>query len=110
MFKRAIDDGMIAAIMGNASPELIHEMREYASKSKKGKVMVIPKDKDLANKYILKIARMLETRIKTDDRARTRRKKRSERLPNVPRVTVDGRVNDVLPQDSKRKNRREKFL
>lgn len=86
MFKTAIDDGMIAAIMKNSSPELIQEIKTY-SQSKKGRVMLIPKDKDLANKYILKMAKLFETHIKTQER---KRRQREGRLPNVPRLKVNG--------------------
>lgn len=87
MFKAAMDDGMIAAIMNNSSPELREEMVEYSRSRKKGKVMVIPKDKDLANQYILKMAKMFQERIKAQE---TKRIQEGRRLPNVPRVEVKG--------------------
>ena len=67
MFKMAIDDGMIAAIMSNSDLELIKEMEQYA-KSKKGKVKKVPMDKNLANEYILKMAREFQSQQKTTQR------------------------------------------
>lgn len=87
MFQAAIDDGMIAAIMADSSFELIQEVVQYHKTRKKGKVMVVPTDKDLANKYILKMAKMFQTYIKTDER---KRRQKENRLPNVPRVKVKG--------------------
>lgn len=75
MFKAAIDDGMIAAIMNNSSLELKEEMAEYSRGRRKGKVMVIPKDKDLANQYILKMAKMFQERMKTEERERIKEEK-----------------------------------
>lgn len=86
MFEKAIDDGMITAIMGDASPDLIAEMREYASKSKNGRVIVIPKDKDLANKYILRFAKTFQSHMKVQERCGVKKKK--QRLPDVPRINV----------------------
>lgn len=86
MFKRAIDDGMIVAIMGHASPQLISEIQEYSLQNKKGRVITIPKDKDLANKYILRFAKRFQKHIKTQERSVG--KKTKQRLPNVPRVNV----------------------
>lgn len=68
MFKTAIDDGMIAAIMNNSSLALKKEMQEYAKARKKGKVMVIPTDKDLANQYILKMAKRFQERMKIEEK------------------------------------------
>lgn len=85
MFKAALDDGMMAAIMGNSSIELIQEVLQYCQDRKKGKVLVIPKDKDLANQYILKEAKEFRRHIRTEERIKT-----EKRLPNVPRVKVKG--------------------
>lgn len=85
MFKVAMDDGMIAAIVGNASPELKKEMLQYFQNQKKGEWMELPKDKDLANKFILKMAKEFQTYIKSEERKRMQREKR---LPNIPRVKV----------------------
>lgn len=90
MFKVAIDDGMIAAVMGNSSPELINEMKQYAQSQKKGKTMVIPGDKDLANKYILKMAKCFQCHFKTQER----KMKIAQRLPDVQRVNVKIEANN----------------
>lgn len=76
MFKKALDDGMVAAIMGNASKELIREVRDYAGITKKGRVIVLPKTKDLANKKIYKMAKIYETYIRTQERGEKRKRKR----------------------------------
>lgn len=104
MFKTAIDDGMIAAIMNNSSLELKKEMQEYAKARKKGKVMVIPTDKDLANQYILKMAKTFQERMKTEGK---RRIKEEKRLPNVPRIKVEGinQKNMSCGTGIRRKNR-----
>lgn len=86
MFQKAIDDEMIVAIMGDASPELINEIREYSLKNKKGRVITIPKDKDLANTYILRFAKAFQSHIKKEENLkRTGRKKT---LPNIQRVSI----------------------
>lgn len=76
MFKKALDDGMVAAIMGNASKELIREVRDYAGITKKGRVILLPKTKDLANKKIYKMAKIYETYIRTQERGEKRKRKR----------------------------------
>lgn len=85
MFKKALDDGMIVAIMGDASPELIAEIKEYAAKSKKGRVITIPKDRDLANKYILRFAKIFQSHIKREEKIKKTGKKI---LPNLQRVPI----------------------
>lgn len=87
MFETAIEDGMIAGVMGQSDPELIAEVKQYSQERKKGKVMVISAEKDLANEYILRMAKLFQSRIKTEDRKRVQGEKR---LPNVPRVKVKG--------------------
>lgn len=64
MFKQAINDGMTAAVMGDSDIELIREVKNYA-KHNSGKVTVIPNTSNLANRYILKVAKVFETYIKT---------------------------------------------
>lgn len=85
MFRRAIDDGMITAIMGDASPELMNEIQEYSYKNKKGRIVTIPKEKNLANKYILKFAKMFQSYMKKEEIAQRLGKKR---LPNLQRMSV----------------------
>lgn len=102
MFKEAIDNGMVAAIMGNSSPELIREMREYAQKSKKGRVVIIPHNKDLANKYMLQYAKLFQRHKKEA------RKIPEERLPNVQRVKIEHKNVVTNKQLTTRKNMRER--
>ncbi len=83
MFKTAIDDGMIAAIMSNSASELLEEMEQYA-KNRKGKVKKVPTDKNLANKYILKMAKEFQSCEKTAQREFYDR----TRLPYVERVKI----------------------
>lgn len=60
MFKVAIDRGMIAAIVeGEDNKHIILEMREYA-RDKKGKVIVIPRTRELANKFIRNMEKVYE--------------------------------------------------
>lgn len=87
MFEAAIDDGMIVGVMRQSPTDLIEGIKQYSRERKKGKVMVIPKDKDLANQYILKMAKMFQERIITEERKSIQEGKR---LPNVPRIKVEG--------------------
>lgn len=82
MFKQAIDDGMKVAIMGNADPELIKEVKEYRKNKNKGRIIIVPIDKNRANKLIYKEAKAFQTYIRTNQ---FRAKKK---LPNVPRVKI----------------------
>ena len=84
MFRRAIDDGMIVAIMGDASPELISQIREYSLQNKRGRVITIPKERDLANRYILKFAKMFQGYMKKEERSQ----RLGRRLPNLQRKQV----------------------
>lgn len=68
MFKNAIDDGMIASVMANSPSEVIEEVKQYAREKNKGKVMVVPPNKDLANKYILKMAKWFQSYSITQQR------------------------------------------
>lgn len=64
MFKVAIDNGMLAAIVRDDYNEhIVLEMKEYA-KGKKGKVVVIPRTKELANKFIRNMERVYEKRYR----------------------------------------------
>ncbi len=87
MFKAAIDDGMIAGVMEQSPFDLIQETKQYAQERKKGKVMIIPRNKDLANQSILKMAKMFQGYIKIGER---RARQEEKRLPNVPRIKVQG--------------------
>lgn len=103
MFKVAIDNGMIAAIVSKASPELKEEMTQYFKSKNKGKLIILPEDENLANNYILKEAKKFQTYIKTEERKRTQKEKR---LPNVPRVKVKNIYQKNISRGigSKRKN------
>lgn len=85
MFKKAIDYGMRVAIMQNSPSGLLEEVKQYAKNKKRGKVCVVPNNKDLANKYILRMAKHFqENKI-----VKERKDRLSQRLPNVQRVNVD---------------------
>ncbi|MCI9063938.1 MAG: HAD family phosphatase [Clostridia bacterium] len=96
MFKAAIDDNMLAVIMENAPIELIQEIKQYAKDCKKGKVGIIPKNKNLSNRYIYKMMKVLEDHIKKEER----KYKISRRLPNVERVNLSTKRKS--PQSRKR--------
>ena len=51
MFKQAIDDGQIVAVMENSDPGLIEYIQNYAQ-NKSALVFVIPAEKTLANNFI----------------------------------------------------------
>lgn len=87
MFERTIDDDMVVAIMGDSSPELIDRIKKYSTERKKGRVMVIPKDKNLANNYILKMAKIFEMKIKSEEKEGFDDKKK-KRLPNLQRIDI----------------------
>jgi HAD superfamily hydrolase (TIGR01484 family) len=82
MFKTAINDGMTVAIMENSPLELIEEVKQYSRDKKQGKVMIVPANKDLANRYILGMSKVFQTYIKTEER----KTKINKRLPNVQRI------------------------
>ena len=79
MFQVAINDGMIVGVMENSPQELIEEIKQYSLNKDKGKMMVIPFDKNLANKYLLRMAKLFQSYMRTQQR-------RTKRLPNLPRV------------------------
>ncbi len=60
MFEVAIEDDMKVAVMGNSPSGLLEEVQQYAQKKKKGKVEKVPYDKNLANQYILKKAKLFQ--------------------------------------------------
>lgn len=86
MFQVAIDDGMRVGVMKNSPIGLIEEVRQYARDKNKGKVSEVPFGRDLANKYILKMAKCFQTYMKTQER----KSKISKRLPHVKRIKVNG--------------------
>lgn len=102
MFETAIDDGMIVAIMANSSSELIEEVLQYSKSKKRGRIMLIPDNKDLANKYILKMAKMFQSHIKKQERKINRKKRK---LPNIKRIRVKEvelkNINSNMSQKSK---------
>lgn len=85
MFKQAIDDGMIAAIMEDSSDELISEIQEYEKEKGTGRAIVIPKDKDKANRWIHRMAKVMESGMRKKPSKPVRNNKR---LPDVQRVKV----------------------
>lgn len=92
MFKVAIEFGMIAGVMERSPAGIIKEVQQYSQERKRGRVVVIPKDKNLANEYILKMTNLFETDRNTEKRE-LREKMQGQklsRLPNLPRVEVPG--------------------
>lgn len=85
MFKVAIDFNMIVAMMGSTSTKVFQEVTQYAKEKKKGKVEKVPYDKNLANKYILKKAKVFQEHIVRKEK----QMQKNTRLPNVPRVKVE---------------------
>lgn len=83
MFKQAIDNGMTVAIMGNADPELICEVKEYRKSKNKGRIIIVPIEKNKANKLIYKEAKILQTYMRSKQL-----KTNKNRLPNVQRVEI----------------------
>ena len=93
MFRKAVDDGMVVGIMGNADSELIGKMQEYASQINKGKVMIIPKDINRANKWIYKMSKLMENKINSNKFVgKKQKRKKKSRLKNVPRINVTHNV------------------
>lgn len=83
MFKQAIDDGMIVAIMEDASKEIIHEITEYAKKKKRGKIIIVPEDRNKANRLIYKKAKVFQTYIRSNQF-----NVKKNRLPNLERIKI----------------------
>ena len=65
MFKQAIDDGMLIGIMEDSPQSVINEMKNYVKLKKRGKMIIIPSDKNKANKYIYRFAKLYQQKIKT---------------------------------------------
>ncbi len=89
MFKQAIDNGMLAAVMKNSPVDVIEEIKEYA-KGKDGRMIIIPESKNHANEFLVRVARLFEKKIKENEK----REKRENRLPNVQRI------NNIKPVTS----------
>lgn len=104
MFKQAIDDGMTAAIMNDSDIELINEVHRYVEKTntvrrQKGKTVVIPKDKNKANRWIFRMAKIMQNRIREDQLKGVDNKRNTKRLANVPRVSgVKAKVSKNKPK------------
>ena len=60
MFKQAIDDNMFVGVMGESPEHVKNEINDYANNANKGKVKVIPKDKNRANRYMQIFAKLFE--------------------------------------------------
>lgn len=79
MFKQAIDDGMEVDIMGDADETLIGTLIKYSKSKGKGKVFIIPKDRNRANRIILKRAKIFqESMVKGRKRALGKKRKKDE--------------------------------
>lgn len=85
MFKVAIDSNMTVAMMGSTSPKVFEQVNQYAKQKKKGKVEKVLYDKNLANQYILKKAKVFQEHIVRKER----QIQRTPRLPNVPRIKME---------------------
>lgn len=101
MFKKAINDGMVVAVMEDAEKELISEVQEYARKKEKGKVIIIPIEKNRANRKIYRMSKIFQSQF----RARIfDGKKRSNKLQNIERIKVESvknndiKKNNVIPR------------
>lgn len=88
MFRQAIDDEMIAAIMEDATEGLIDEIQKYKKEKgkEKGNVTIIPNDKDKANQWIHRMAKVMESKM---NYKAPNYVKRNTRLPDVQRVKVE---------------------
>ena len=85
MFEVAIKDDMVAAIMSNSSYELKKQLKEYCKDIRKGKVLVIPSDKNLANKYILRYAKQFQTYMINSRKVSSSK----QRFPFVQRAKIN---------------------
>ena len=100
MFKQAIDNGMEADIMGDADQELIENLKSYSRKKKKGKVFVIPRDKNKANRIILRRAKLFQQYI------RNKRKMPTERKRIIQSEEAKRSFRNVKIRGNRRKNGR----
>lgn len=64
MFKQAIDDKMVAAVMQESSLDTKKEIIEYANRKKKGKVVIVPQSPNKANEFILRYAKIFQNNIR----------------------------------------------
>ena len=64
MFIQAIDDFMIAAVMEESSFTLKTEVIDYTNKKNKGRVVIVPRDKNKANEFMLRYAKIFQKNIK----------------------------------------------
>ena len=112
MFKQAIDDGMIAGVMEESNPDLIEMMKEYEKNSNKGKVLIVPKEKNKANRWIYRIAKLVQARINSDKYVGKKQKRKNRnQLPSVQRIKVENITSNRQPNNirvPKQKNEIEK--
>lgn len=87
MFKQALEDGQYACVVGSAKQELKDKVRKM-EKGTKGKRIEVPRDKNLANKFILKMSKVFQSYINQEEYTRQAKKKRKGRLENVERIDV----------------------
>lgn len=64
MFKQAIDDDMIAAVMEESGFFLKKETIDYTNKKNKGRVVIVPRDKNKANEFMLRYAKIFQKNIR----------------------------------------------
>lgn len=79
MFKQAINDGMVAGVMEDSDPTLIQQMKEYAQ-SGKGRTIIVPKDKNKANRWIYRVAKITQSHMNANQFVgkKTKRKEKSK--------------------------------
>ena len=99
MFKQAIDDGMVAAIMGDSSRELIEEVKKYQRDIGKGRVIIIPPEKERANNFFRSFIKLYQQR-----REEEQKKSRRKRLPNVERIDVPRTLGEKSQTMDRRPN------
>lgn len=69
MFKQAIDDGMYVAVVKGTDEanKIIDEIKSYARKSKRGKVVCISPNSNHANRALERYAKFFEAKIKSNE-------------------------------------------
>lgn len=108
MFKQALEDGQYACVVGSAKKELKAKVKEMA-KGKKGKMIEIPRNNDLANKFILKMSKVFQSYVKKEERKRQIQKKRNRRLENVERIDVKTpKQSELIRRSHKKRSGLEK--
>lgn len=90
MFRQAIMDGMTAAVMGDADPGLIAEL-ELLEKYHTGKLVVVPAKQERANKLIYRSIKIVQQRLKEEQRAYLKEKRHPDDIKVKPQVLAPKR-------------------